>query len=453
MRNSDKNFFPKIFSRFFFAVFYASLLLQSLEGLPSKLLEESYVSPQSFEGYYYASGSHPLSSFSSLGRKIAISEAQLIATQVIYEKYCSLTWYVQKELENYEDLILEECTKDQKVEVAGLQIFSSNIIENAAHVTLKVPIDALPSTESRNRNALEELKSRANAGELFNFFLIYELNLLGNEKQSLDAIHKNLLKVYTKESMDCFFYDRPLQKIPLFYTSYDHAKWKARYLKFGKSEFFSALEYGPYFNDLCYFAGDHFLKFGYPKTAELFFNKGTQIEFQSEYYKLCRNKIGISESNETAKHNGSNIIDFMVSSGGQLPILDDTTKSEMHRLAVNQFRAKDFNESKNSFINSLQENFNSDTLNYLGRTLEEIGDKEQAIACFKQAVKINPNHAYAGTNLAFSLFTDGKEKEAIDMKNDLLKNPNLNNWCKERLESIRSKTSINENSDPLDFLE
>ena len=92
-------------------------------------------------------------------------------------------------------------------------------------------------------------------------------------------------------------------------------------------------------------------------------------------------------------------------------------------------------------------------MNYLGRTLEEIGDKEQAIACFKQAVKINPNHPYAGTNLAFSLFFNGQEKEAIDMKNELLKNLNLNDWCKERLESIVSQTSINENFDPLDFLE
>jgi len=39
------------------------------------------------------------------------------------------------------------------------------------------------------------------------------------------------------------------------------------------------------------------------------------------------------------------------------------------------------------------------------------------------------------------------------MKNELLKNQNLNDWCKERLESIVSKTSINENFDPLDFLE
>lgn len=254
--------------------------------------------------------------------------------------------------------------------------------------------------------------------------------------------------------MDVLFNESQIDKVPLFYSSYDSQKWITKYQNFGKNEFLSAFEYGPYFNDLCYYAGKYFRNHGYAKMSELFFLRGSKFKFQPKYYDLCREALGLEPILKDTNHKVCRtIVEFIVYSDGEIPISNDIQINESYGLGIKSFKHKDFSKAYDFFTKAAGQNFNSDTLNYLGRTLEEIGDKEQAIACFKQAVKINPDHAYAGTNLAFSLFTDGKEKEAIDMKNDLLKNPNLNNWCKERLESIRSKTSINENSDPLDFLE
>ena len=122
---------------------------------------------------------------------------------------------------------------------------------------------------------------------------------------------------------------------------------------------------------------------------------------------------------------------------------------------VKFFSTKDFDKSCDFFVKALGENFNSDTLNYLGRTLEELGNLNHAIIAFKQAVKIDPNHEYAETNLGFSLFKSGKLDEAMEIKAKLLSQNNVNSWCRKRLEeiSIDTKTKTRKEDVTPNFLQ
>jgi tetratricopeptide (TPR) repeat protein len=442
--------------RAFFLVTFILLFSERAYCLPQNLLQKSFVTPIIYDNYYYASASVQISIKSTLGKNISLKEAELKATKLIFDQFCLPIWEVPEKYLPYEKLILSECNRKNKYLVEGLVTFEKKITKDEVVVTVSVPESSLPKIQDRKNEAIPYLANLAILDEIFDIFLIYELDLIKNklEVNSVSYLQRKLSSIFGENSMDVLFNESQIDKVPLFYSSHDSQKWITKFQNFGKNEFLSAFEYGPYFNDLCYYAGKYFKNHGYAKMSELFFLRGSKFKFQPQYYDLCRAELGLEPILKDTNNNVCRtIIEFIICSHGELPIRNDIQINESYRNGIKSFNHKDFSQAYDFFTKAAGENFNSDTLNYLGRTLEEIGDKEQAIACFKQAVKINPNHPYAGTNLAFSLFFNGQEKEAIDMKNELLKNLNLNDWCKERLESIVSQTSINENFDPLDFLE
>jgi tetratricopeptide (TPR) repeat protein len=189
--------------------------------------------------------------------------------------------------------------------------------------------------------------------------------------------------------------------------------------------------------------------------AELFFERGSIFKFQSKYFTLCKNELGLKISeDETNSEDCKSIIDFIIRANGNLPIINDSEINDDHLYGIKSFRAKDFKNSVNFFTSALGKNFNSETLNYLGRSLEEIGNQKHAIIIFKQAIQSNPDHEYAGTNLAYSLFKSGNLDEAIVLKDKLLSKKNLNEWCINRLALIETdipKKEVDEGT--LDFLE
>jgi len=438
---------------YFIVVFFLASLRAFCIGTGE--LRESFNSPVEQDGSYYASASIPLSSNSSMGKKIALKEAELAATKLIFNKFSSLIWSIPDELDSYKTLILAECNRKGTLFIQGLNVFSRKVIGNKAQVTVSVPLTSIPNQNERQKDAIAHLRDLAKNEKIFDILLIYELNLLNNEKDSLSLFAKKLSSVFEKNSMEVLLYRYSIEEIPLFYSAYDSEKWASQYKVFEKSEFLSAFEYGPYFNDLSYFAGKYFKSFGYSKMAELFFQRGSIFKFQSKYFTLCKNELGLKISEgDTNSEDCKSIIDFIIRANGNLPIINDSEINDDHLYGIKSFRAKDFNNSVDFFTSALGKNFNSETLNYLGRSLEEIGNQKHATIIFKQAVEINPDHEYAGTNLAFSLFKSGNLDEAIILKEKLLSKKNLNEWCINRLALIETdipKKEVDERT--LDFLE
>lgn len=442
----------------FFALVYTSLFSEKVTNLPQDLLQQSLVNPIIYQGKYYSSASIPISISSTLGKNISLKEAELEATKLFYQKFCFPVWKISNDFLNYEKLILSECNRKNEYLVEGLKIFSKKIIKDKAVVTVSVPKSSLPSLSEREKEAIPHLAKLARTDQVFDVFLIYELDLLDNDSpgRSIALLKEKLSSVFNKNSMDVLFDEYPIEGIPLFYSSYDSQKWILKYKKFGRNEFLSAFEYGPFFNDLSYFAGKYFKSLGYFKMAELFFKRGSKFKFQPKYYDLCKVELGIEEAlKDTTTKDCKNLYDIIIASNGELSIIDGKKINDNYLYGIKSFKAKDFDKSCDFFVKALGENFNSDTLNYLGRTLEELGNLNHAIIAFKQAVKIDPNHEYAETNLGFSLFKSGKLDEAMEIKAKLLSQNNVNSWCRKRLEeiSIDTKTKTRKEDVTPNFLQ
>lgn len=421
--------------------------------------ESTYKSPQLIDGYYYASASVLLPISSSLGRKVALKEAGIKAIGVLHKELFSTIWIIPQDVSSYEKLILKECEKSESTVVNGLAVVSESIEGKQAHTMVRVPASSVPSKSDRTVNALKRIRSLAQDDKLQDPFLLYELNLLGTPQESLASMLRELTRLFGADIIDPTFRGLPLNNIPEFYNSYNPIMWEARYPSFDKSQLLSMLQFAPFFNDLCFYSGKSFLEWGYPKTAKLFFQSGAKFEFQSKYYKLCRKELGLTpkvESNNS--HNGRSLLDFIVSTGGGLPILNDPIPNQELQQGINSFRDKKFQDALDTLISSLNKNFNSETLNYIGRILEEMGREQEAIPLFRQALKGNPLNEYAMTNLAHTLFKTGNVEQALGIKRELLLSPKLNKWCRQRLNQIDSSTptgTVPENqfpSNPKDFL-
>jgi tetratricopeptide (TPR) repeat protein len=85
---------------------------------------------------------------------------------------------------------------------------------------------------------------------------------------------------------------------------------------------------------------------------------------------------------------------------------------------------------------ALEKAFTADTCNMIGRCLQLKGKTLLAIPFYRQAVSLDPEHPYAGANLASCLWEVGEKKQARNTAHSALKNPNLSDWGRKQINTL-----------------
>ena len=228
---------------------------------------------------------------------------------------------------------------------------------------------------------------------------------------------------------------------------------------FSRDQLFKILTRLPYDPEVCYRIGESFRKEGFRRNADLFFSRGTFWQSKDKYNALCYRAV----SNEPFRSwripadNAVSVLEkkirdrvakvsisfnplslIVIENMGNVPIENAQRTSAEFQQGNEAFFSDppNLNKALELYLKALEKAFTADGCNMIGRCLQLRGEMLLAIPFYRQAVSLDPEHPYAGANLASCLWEVGEKEQAKNTAQSALKNPHLSDLGRKQISAL-----------------
>ena len=229
------------------------------------------------------------------------------------------------------------------------------------------------------------------------------------------------------------------------------------------SQLLSLLDRSPYDPEICYFLGMKMRENLFPKTANIFFNRGAVASsFDKDFAEKCKKEITLPLACETklpvfpemlsapfadTVSFEAESLKFLAHSAGLLPVgTNDNPEDERYLAAKTEFANNELEKAFVEFCASAAEKLTFSACNMAGNAGRRIDKKNEAAVLLLHAASIDPSSPYPWVHLAWIY----KEKNLEEQKAfclEKIKSLQQDAWTSDQLKLLEQTTNNTGSSD------
>ena len=412
------------------------------------------------QGYCYSFGQSVSASASELSKEMAVEKADLIAREHFFNYFKSQVHWP----EDFSPVLIQNIW-DQYRQTAVTRFLTTRVVkvdsgqldDDHFFVVLGTPEENISKTDITFDNIRRSLDASVKQEGGVDFFTYLEICPAQKVLSLLSEPFGQLQQRYGNNA-DAVIRSKPVVELGrLWEKNITFSDEELRGLSI--HELFSILDQKPYDPAICYFLAERFFHDGYPRSASLFYSRGTIWPFDNEYRTRCTEKMmppfkdshrsfsSIPAPTEKLKQDiayqaGRSELMFgvygalIIKGLGQLPLCDSIKEPEQYLEANKLFFSTSprIELAFGKYVGALQEVITADICNMIGRCLQLQGDLLLAVPFYYQAVLLNKEHPYACANLAVCLHMLNEKELTREIARAALKNPKLSDWGRKQIE-------------------
>ena len=225
----------------------------------------------------------------------------------------------------------------------------------------------------------------------------------------------------------------------------------------------SLLDQSPYDPEICYYLGMKMRENLFPKTANIFFNRGAVASsLNKDFAEKCKNEITLPLAGETNLSSFPEMLSapfaelasfeedglkFLVHSAGLLPVgTKDNPEDKDYLAAKTDFSNNELEKAFSDFCASAAAKITFSACNMAGNAGRRIDKKNEAAVLLLHAASIDPSSPYPWVHLAW-IYKEKNLEDQMVFCLEKIKSLEQDNWTSEQLKLLEQTTNNTESSD------